>query len=1005
MLEIRTLGGFSVGVNGRALKKMGSHKAEALLVYLTVERKDYSRSTLAALFWPECSEECASRSLRVALSILRRNLGAHLEISRDTVRIKPGAAVYLDLSDLEARLESGKVAKALEIYQGDFLQGFHVRDSSQFEDWLRLEQEQLRSRLAGALHLAILQAIDAGEYAQGHNFVKRLLELDPLDEAAHYQHIMLLALDGQRTAALVQYEKCCETLHVELGVEPSRELQELHERILKGESPGNLRPAMPEHNLPVPQTSFVGRENELVKIGALIRDPACRLLTLVGPGGSGKTRLALQAASESLRSFPDGTYFVPLESANSADYLIPAIARALQFTLDSFINGADLRTQILDYLRKQSILLILDGCELMAGITGDLPAILENAPNLRVLATSRQKLGLRSERALPVEGLSLAQTAEEMRADGMEAVRLFCERAEQAGADFRLSEADVEPVARICKLVEGMPLGIELAAAWTPVLSPLEIETAAGKSLDFLTTAMSDIPEKHRSLRAVFDSSWLLLGDDLRDVFSKLAIFRGGFDLQAAREVAGVSLEQLSALINRSLLHRTQAGRFTVHSLLRQYAAEKLSEVGELEKDVQDRFCRYYVNMVTQREGDLMGPMMLQARDEIRLEMDNVRAAINWAILHWPEQSVRKMLISLVGFYAIHGWQEGMLAYRDIALIRKDALVARGAPDPSKDPVFLSARIHQAFYQCNLGLITESEAISKECLEELRQPGLESELSVCLQNLGVNASYRGEYESARELLEEAILLGRECDHVAWPTYLLWLGNLYFQIGEYEQGLLSLQKSYDLFDRKGTLWGTAFALSKIAMAEDGLGEHARAKKYHQEALSVFDQLESKAGKAYALSRMSMSAYFLEQYPEAAQLAQQGYDAFDEIGHRWGICTSLCGLGFANIGLGDKARAKAYFRDALKESKPDQMVPQSLYALVGLACCIAQEGEEGKALDLIQYVRKHPETPSIYLEQAVRWISDVEQTLLRDTNPASGVACDLETVDEIVQRLLD
>lgn len=400
-----------------------------------------------------------------------------------------------------------------------------------------------------------------------------------------------------------------------------------------------------------------------------------------------------------------------------------------------------------------------------------------------------------------------------------------------------------------------------------------------------------------------------------------------------------------------------------------------------------------------------MGPTMLQARDEIRLEMDNVQAAVHWASVNWPEQSAREMLISLVAFYAIQGWQEGVAAFGNIARIRKDVLVARGIPNTSKDPVFLSARIHQAFYQCNLGLIAESDAISQECLEGLRQPGLESELSVCLQNLGVNASYRGEYESAQELLEEAILLGRECDHIAWPTYLLWLGNLYFQLGEYEQGLLSLQKSYDLFDQKGTLWGTAFALSKIAMAEDGLGNHARAKKYHQEALSVFERLESKAGKAYALSRMSMSAYFLKQYTEAAQLAHQGYEAFDEIGHRWGICTSLCALGFANIGLGNRVRAKAYFRDALKESRPDQIVPQSLYALIGLACFMALEGEEERAFELIQFVRKHPETPSIYLEQAVRWISNLETTSLRYPEQEVSASAELETIDDVVRRLLD
>jgi len=1005
VLEIRTFGGLSIRIDGRLIGGLGSKKAEALLVYLMVDRRQHTRDELATLLWPESTEQHASTSLRVVLSVLRKNLADYLDICRDSAGINTDTSAYIDVIDLEQKLAGGKIEQALQLYQGDFLQGFHIQESVEFENWLQWQQEHLRVLITGALHRAISRAIEAGEYAKARTLIQRLLEIEPLDELAYYQSIFLHGVEGERTAALTQYEKCCQTLRDELGVEPSEELQELHERIQRGDKPSTLIPPLPENNLPAPQTSFIGRETELAEIGALIQDPTYRLLALVGPGGSGKTRLAIQAAGEALRCFRDGTFFVPLESADSQDYLIPAIARALQFTLDSLINGADLRTQILDYLGKKSILLVLDGCERMAGNTGDLLGILEKAPNVRVLATSRQRLGLRSERAFPIEGLRVPQTAEEMHSDGMDAVRLFRERAEQAGAGLQLSAADHEPIARICRMVDGMPLGIELAAAWTPILSPLEIAQAMHKSFDFLSTTMCDIPERHRSLRAVFESSWLLLTDALREAFSKLAIFRGGFVLEATQQVAGVNLEQLSALMNRSLVHRAQSGRFSIHSLLQQYAAEKLAEQEALEKEIQDRFCRYFVNIVTQRETDLMGPRMLQVRDEIRWEMDNIRAAVNWASAHWPEQSAREMIISLVCFYAIHGWQEGVFAFRDLAQTRQAVLIARGRRDPSKDPVFLSARIHQAFYLCNLGLITESDEISRECLEELRQPGLERELSVCLQNLGVNASYRGEYEDSQDLLEEAIILGREYNHVMWPTYLFWLGNLYFQLGEYEQGLLTLQKSYDLFDRKGTLWGTAFALSKIAMAEDGLGEHARAKEHHQEALSEFDRLESKAGKAYALSRMSMSAYFLEQYSEAAQLAQQGYDAFDEIGHRWGICTSLCGLGFANIGLGDREKAKACFMDSLEESRPDQIVPQSLYALIGLACCMAQEGKEEKAIEIIRFVQKHPETPSIYFEQAVRWINNLEKTSLWYSKQEAGTGEKMETLDAVVRRLLD
>lgn len=1005
MLEIRTFGGLSLEVNGQPIRDMGSRKAEALLAYLAVEGRQQNRNVLAALFWPESPEDHAATSLRVALSILRKKLGAYLDISRDTVGIKPDARIYLDLSDLARKLARGDVEQALEIYQGDFLQGSNVRDSSEFEDWLRLEQERVRGSIISALHMSTSRAIEAGEYAKGQTFVKRLLELDPLDEMAYQQYILLLALDGERTAALAQYEKCCAILQAELGARPSVEMQELHEQILQGEIPASLGLAIPEHNLPAPQTSFVGREEELVKIGTLIQDPACRLLTLVGPGGSGKTRLALQAATKALRSFSDGVYFVPLELIYSADYLIPSIANALLFDIDTFATQLDPKTQLLDYLQKRSILFVMDGFEHLADNAGLLSEMLDHAPKVKVLVTSRQRLGLKAEWTFLVVGLPAPPNLNDAASNDSDAMRLFIQRAQQAKTDFRLSEGDIEYAAHICQLVEGMPLGIELAAAWTSVLFVKEIAGEMEKGLDFLATSMRDIPEKHRSLRAVFDSSWLLLTDEQQQTFSKLSVFRGGFDLQAAMQVTGANLQQLSALLDKSLLRRDEAGHFTMHSLIRQFAAEKLNQLPGLQEEVHTCFCRYYMNMLTQREADFMGPRMLEARDEIRHEMDNIHAAVNWVSLHWEAQPARKVLITLLCFYIVQGWHEGILAFRDIARLRRDALPAGYASDPAKDPVILSARIHQAFLQTNLGQIEESETISSECLEALRELGLREELSECLHNLGVNASFRGEYKSARAHLEDAILLGRECDYVVWPSYLLWLGHLYFLLGEYEDGLLSLRKCRDLFDKRGTLWGTAFALSKMGLAADGLGEHFQAMKYHREALSIFERFGNQAGKGYSLSRMSMSAYFLEEYPQALQLGLEGYQTFEEIGHRWGMCTSLSRLGFAYIGLGDTGKAKGYFKNAFRISKQDKMLPLSLYALAGFACTLAQEGEEQTALELYRYVQQHPQTPALYLKEAARWISSLDQESRRNASRVASVGGETEAIEVLVDRLLD
>ncbi len=1004
MLEIRTLGGLSLRVDGEPLEDMGSRKAEALLVYLAVEGGKQSRHVLTALLWPESDEAHASTSLRVALSVLRRTLGDYLDISRDMVRIRPESAVRLDVSDLAWKLARDEIDGALEIYRGSFLQGFTVRGSAAFEDWMRCEQERVRRSIVGALHASTFEEIGAGDYLRALGLTRRLLELEPLDESAHRQCMLLLALSGQRSGALTHFERWCKVLHEELGVGPAEETRVLYRQISDGEAETILESVTPPHNLPASQTSFVGRRRELAQIGGLIRDPACRLVTVMGPGGSGKTRLALQAASRALHAFGDGVCFVSLESIGSIDYLVPAITDALPFDVDTVTTRLDQRTQLLHHLSDRSLLLVMDGFEGLVDRAGLLSEILDCATECQILVTSRQRLNLRGEWVLTLEGLPLPQDAEDVTLDESDAVRLFMDRARQKKGDGGLSRDEREHVVRICELVEGMPLAIELAAAQTSVLSPREVAEEMEKGLDILSTSTRDIPARHRSLRAAFDSSWQLLTDEQQKAFCKLSVFRGGFDRQAALDVAGVGLRQLSALLDRSLLQRHRVGTLTMHGLLREFAVEKLSQQAALQQHMRDCHSRYYVDLLIQREDDFLGRAMLQARDELRKDAENVRAAVRWASRHWDTQPARRMLIALLSFYVVQGWYEGADVFGDIARVRGETLPADSISDPSTDPIIVSARAHQAFLQTNLGQIDQSERVSRACIGNLADLGFTEELSECLHNMGVNASFRGQYDQAQELLEEAILLGRECGHPMWPTYLLWLGHVYFLLGEYERGLLTLRRCYDIFDQQGTLWGMAFALSKMGLAADGLGDHSQAMAYHREALSVFERMDNRAGKGYCLSRMGMSATFLEDYAGAMRRGQEGYQVFEEIGHRWGLCTSLCGLGFAHIGLGRIEDAKNCFKEALQQAKEDRMLPLSLYALAGLACILVQEGERQSALEVFRYVRDHPQIPTIYLAMAGRWLGDLDSAPTRRPGGVGGVEQSMDAVEELLARAL-
>jgi len=1000
MFEIHTLGGLWLRKDGVTLDDLGSRKAEAILVYTAVAGRPQKRNLLASLLWPESPENQALTSLRVALSALRKDVGEYVDITRESLGLKPGAPVYLDVAELEEQLAVGQIEPALDIYRGDFLLGFNLQDSLEFEDWRRLQQERLHRQVASALQVEISRAIEEEEYKKGETFIHRLLELDPLDEFAHRQYMLLLGLSEQRVAALAQYEKCRDLLQSELGVEPSPETQELYELISQGQRPVSTRSLTPANNLPIYQTSFIGREREVGQITTFLCDPACRLLTLVGPGGIGKTRLSVQAAGKVLHTFRDGVFFVPSEPIASPEYLAPGIASAIQFKVDeATLDQLDFKSQLLGYIGNRSLLLVLDGYEHLISGAGLLADLLAHSPNVKLLVTSRQKLDLHGEWIYPLEGLPVEKTPK----GHSPAVRLLNERARQANTTFQLSENELEPAVQLCHLVEGMPLGIELAAAWTSLLSLSEIIEQILKNLDFLTTSAQDVSERHRSLRAVFDSSFAMLTEEQRAAYSQLTVFEGGFDWHAALPVAGINLSQLSALKDKSMLMRDNSGRFFQHRLLQQYAQEKLAVTPSLLTEVHGKHCSYYIDFLLQRDGDLNGPQIIKIQVEILREIENIRAAVKWAVTHWESNAVREVFSTYLIYFAGWNWQEGKDAFRELARTRKEFILSLDLGLLEEDPVYHSARAHQAYLMCNLGQTDECDVLSRECLQPLQALGLKAEVSMCLHNLGANASFRGEYETGKELLEQAVLFGSESNHDIWKYYLLWLGYAYFLLGEYEQGIECYQKCYEMCERTQNPWGKAYALSKMGMAADGLGDHDRAIYYQRQALTVFEKMGNKAGKAYALSRISMSAYFLEEYTQAVQYGQEGYQLYIELGHRWGICTSMCRVGFAWLGVGNVAEAKSSFYKALEHSREFRLLPQILYSLAGLSAALSQEGDAKAALDLLDYVQRHPRTPSIYVDQARRWFVQPPDFRAREISGETKIE-DIEEVNALIERLL-
>jgi predicted ATPase len=892
------------------------------------------------------------------------------------VKLKNNVDVFLDVHEFETRIANGDLRKALDLYGGELLAGLHVKDSSEFENWRRLEQERLHLLLVDGLQMAISTELSQGDYKNSQNLSMELLGIDPLNENALQQCMIALAVDGKPADALKQYKQYTASLLDELGTEPSPETEELKELISQREFEALLQKIMPKNNLPSMRTSFIGREEEVALVVDLIRDDSCRLLTLTGPGGVGKTRLALGAAKNLLGFFPDGVYFIPLEKVPSPDFLIPAISEPLDFGFDQNTLHWKAKDQVINFLNDRSVLLILDGYEHLTDASDFLSELLKHAPNVQLLVTSRQKVNIQGEWVQPVLGLPVPEHWETGESDGGTSLDLYLARARQANPSLNLSGEELASALQICQLVEGFPLAVELAASWTALLSSAEIADEISRSFSFLTSQTVDVPDKQRSLQAVFNYSWQMLEEEQREVLVRLSAFHGGFTRQAAQEVANATWMSIVDLANKSLVRRSSDGRFDLHRMIRHFTKRKMKEYPDISKDIDDRHSRYYLGSLRNREADLTNERMTVTREEFRPEIENLRAAVKWAVLNWEADLAAEAVYNYFSFYVVHGWHDGELAFDQLA-----DWIQMNAGDSVRDieAAYLSCRSHQAWFCSNLAMIEKCEKITEACLQPIKERDMKRELALSLHNLGVCAEFRGDYDLSIELLEESIELGERHPFLVVPSFYLWLGYVQLLVGDYEDGMASFNASYARFMQERNTWGSSFALSKMGLAAVGLGDYASAMRYFGDAYEIFLDTGDITGQAYSLSRMSIGAYFLSDYLKAVEVGEEALELFREIGHRWGICASLGHVGFAYVGLGRMQKARAKFLETLEQASDTRMAPLSLYGLAGLASIFVSGEAESEGWALFNFVRSHPRMIALYIDVAKRWFENKSQHL--------------------------
>ncbi|MBN1657816.1 MAG: tetratricopeptide repeat protein [Anaerolineae bacterium] len=1045
---------------GGQVVAVDTRKALALAAYLALTGGAHRREALAALLWPDYEPERAYGNLRRTLWSLRQAVGDEwLDAGQDTIALASRPGLWIDVLEFRLHLESclahghgehevcpdciPALESAIALYRDDLLAGFSLRDAPAFDDWQMFQAEALRLELGDALAAVTHACIEATDLARAVEHARRRVALDPLNEAAHMQLMIVYAMMGDRAAALRQYEVCVRAIRKELGAEPDSDVELLRADILAGQFESAHRPQIASQAvrvpprsttgsgvqatdgaviLPQPPTSFVGRDEELADIGALLGNPACRLLSLVGPGGAGKSRLAVEAAGraggaadeEPQRRFPHGVRWVPLAGIADPDLIVPAVADAAGF---SFFRREDQdpRAQLLDYLREKQMLLVLDNLEHLLDGAGLLTDLLAAAPGIKLLITSRERLNLQGEWVFQVGGMPApgCAPAESLPGDTLSkdrlrsveqygAARLFLERACQANAHFTPDPADVPHLARICCLVDGMPLGLELAATWTRVLPLADIADEIERSLDFLVARDRDRPDRQRSQRAVFDHSWRFLSPMEQAVLARLSLFRGGINRVAACQAAGASLPILSALVDKSLLQARPLGHYAMHELVRQYAAEKLAADPEEEARTQAAHAAYFLGWLHKQEGLLKGGGHAAAAREISAEIENVRVAWHRALAIGRWDDVKGAAWSLAVFYDVRSrFEEGYAAFYDAVRAVKvagDGEPARTMATEAVCVAFLAgfaARLYRVEEAMSLGqrartlaahldpgperalttLVTvqvgtthdlvKAEALLHESLDIFCEQRDLWGVAICLMNLADITRFTDrDVALGRGYLEASYRVSRQSnDPVNMANCLFALGQLAQATGDRREAIRLYGESLEIRRELGDRWGTAYCLDCMGYLARELGEFDEAYRLHHESLAVSREIGDQLGVAGSIDNLGLLARDRGELVEARTLLEQALDLRRAVGRVGDVAVSLRHVAENDLDRGQCEAAMDGFREALAGASEIDWRWEMAESELGLAKSLLAMGDREAARD--------------HLVTAMRGSSDIEE----------------------------
>jgi predicted ATPase/DNA-binding SARP family transcriptional activator/DNA-binding CsgD family transcriptional regulator len=926
-VRVWLLGRFRVSVGSGTIQDDAwrRRKAAALMKLLALASDHrLHREQAMEMLWPNLGRKAASNNLRQAIHAARKALhpvtgSRYLDSENELLVLCPGGNLWVDMEAFEeaaaaARRERWPAAYrvAIELYAGDLL------PEDRYEEWAESRRQELRRT-----YLALLSELagiyeERGDHGSVAEALRKTIAEEPAYEEAHANLMRVYALLGDQTEALRQYELLVETLSRKLGTEPNAASRALREEIVTGRFPSQdaRRLGHPSqesvdplrHNLPMPRTSFVGLEREMLEVK---RDLAMtQLLTLTGAGGSGKTRLALEVARSLVGIYPDGVWLVELAPLSEGNLVSQAVAGALGVQEQP---GRPLTDTLVEALHGKEALLVLDNCEhLVEAVARLVNVLLDNSSKLRILATSRETLELKGEVVRPVPALSQPDpqyppTAADL--EGAESARLFVERATQREPSFTLTMQNVQAVSEICRRLDGIPLAIELAAARVGTLSVKQISERLQDSLRLLTSGGRMTVLRQRTLRGALDWSYDLLSKPERGLFGRLSVFAGGWTLEAAEAVAsGESVEEnkvldlLSGLVNKSLVvaNTTIEGEVRHRMLepIRQYAREKLEESGEFE-ELQRRHATFFLALAEEGEPAFRGPAEGSWLDRLEAEHDNLRAALTWMLAQGGRGLALRLAAALTWFWVDRGHLSEGTNWSKRALVRGSA-ANESAKASALSGLGYILRAQDDFEGAELCL---EEALALH--EALRNP---ERVTETLYHLGWVKLFRGDARHAAALFEESLAAAEESGNQrVSPGVLNGLGWIACDGGNFERAQRLWAEALTMARERRSALGASDALINMGHTELVRGNREHANGLFEEALVLGQEVGNRYIVASGLKSLGIAATLGGDPIRAKALLKESLAIDAKMGSRIDIAEDLEGLAEAATALGEHLRA--------------------------------------------------------------------------------------------------